>query len=139
MEDVVQMLHRLYRAILFTFLMSIAFAVSVRAQHDEKRSETSIQDSSKDDPDIALPTGEFTVQVGAFTKEGNARRLAKKFRADGWSVDLFDNVLEGKNLVHLVWIGSYSSLEEAHQQQALIEKRYKIRGVIRQRTGWKKR
>jgi len=99
---------------------------------------TSRHAAPKDSGGIAFADGEFAVQVGAFSKKRNAERLAQRFRDDGWRVDTFDNLLDGHLTYYLVWIRSYESPEEAQRYQTVIESKYKIHGVIRQRTGWKK-
>ena len=132
------MLHRLYRATLAVFFLGVFVLISTNAQHKEKRDGSTIQESLKDDSDIALPTGEFTVQVGAFLNKPKAERLGTRFRKDGWSVDVYKNVLDRKKTYYLVWIGTYASVDDAHQQQKLIEQKYGIHGVIRQRIGWEK-
>jgi len=137
-EDVQRMLRRLCRVIPFLFLLNIPFIVSSPAQVDEKKELSHLQAAQENDSDVALPTGEFTVQVGAFSRKANAERLGRRFQNSGWSVDVYKNVLDRKKIYYLVWIGTYASLDEAHAQQALIEQKYRIRGVIRQRIAWQK-
>ena len=139
LKDLRDMWYRLLRIAALTCFISIPFLHDLRAQSADTNTLTILHPAEANDSDIAVPSGEFSIQVGAFSRKKNAERLSKKFRADGWDVDLFENVLDKTRTFYLVWIGSYPSLDEAHQQQSAIEERYKIHGVIRQRIGWQKR
>ncbi|MDI6767534.1 MAG: SPOR domain-containing protein [Bacteroidota bacterium] len=81
---------------------------------------------------------EFAVQVGAFSIRENAEKLRAKFSADGYQADIYENLLDGKNLLYLVWIGSFKNPEHAHKTLLEIKAKYNIECVIRQRSGWKK-
>ena len=81
---------------------------------------------------------EFAVQIGAFSLKENAEKLYGRFRKEGYKVDIYENLLDGKNLLYLVWIGSYTTLEEARKIQTELKKKYNYDSVIRPRSSWKK-
>jgi SPOR domain len=81
---------------------------------------------------------EWAIQVGAFTKKENAEKLLQKITADGYLVNIYENLLDGKNLYYLVWVGSFNSEEEAKPLLKEIKAKYKIEGVLRARQVWKK-
>ncbi|HUL44237.1 MAG TPA: SPOR domain-containing protein [Bacteroidota bacterium] len=81
---------------------------------------------------------EYSIQVGAFAKKTNAEKLCKKIKAGGYKAEVLENLLDGKNLLYLVWVGSYLSPEAADKDLAGIKTKYRIAGVLRPRTAWKK-
>jgi hypothetical protein len=81
---------------------------------------------------------EYAVQIGAFSLKENAEKLYGRFRNEGYKVDIYENLLDGKNLLYLVWIGSYTTLEDAQRIQAELKKKYNYESVIRPRSSWKK-
>lgn len=81
---------------------------------------------------------EYAIQIGAFAVRQNAEQIQKKLEAGGFKADIFENLLDGKNLLYLVWIGSYSSEEAAQKDLAAIKENFNISGVLRPRTAWKK-
>jgi tetratricopeptide (TPR) repeat protein len=81
---------------------------------------------------------EFAVQIGAFSLKENAEKLYNRFRNEGYKVDVYENLLDGKNLLYLVWIGSYTTLEDAQRIQAELKAKYSFDSVIRTRSSWKK-
>jgi|GEM_PF-2075219 len=81
---------------------------------------------------------DFAIQIGAFSIRENAEKLRKNFDADGYRADIYENLLDGKNVLYLVWIGNYASAGEASQHLPEIKSRYKIEGLIRPRISWKK-
>ena len=86
LEDLRDMWYRLLRIAALTCLMSIPFLHDLQAQGADTNTLTILHPAEADDSDIAVPSGEFSIQVGAFSKKRNAERLSKKFRADGWDV-----------------------------------------------------
>lgn len=77
---------------------------------------------------------EYAIQVGAFTKKGNAERLKRRIQTAGYRVDIYENLLDGQRLLYLVWVGVYQSEESAQPDVAVIKSKFKIDGVIRPRT-----
>ena len=81
---------------------------------------------------------EYAIQIGAFAVRQNAEQIQKKVAAGGFKADIFENLLDGKNLLYLVWIGSYSSEEAAQKDLVTIREKFSISGVLRPRPAWKK-
>ena len=81
---------------------------------------------------------EYAIQIGAFSKRENAEKLQMKFSSEGYRVDIFENLLDGRNLLYLVWIGNFSTQEEAQKLIKELKVKYNIDGVIRLRSSWKK-
>jgi len=81
---------------------------------------------------------EYSIQVGAFAVKGNAEKLYRRVTAGGYKAEILENLLDGKNLLYLVWVGSYASPDLANKDLAGIKSKFKIAGVLRPRTAWKK-
>jgi len=81
---------------------------------------------------------EYTVQVGAFSHKQNALKMYKIFKTAGFNVDIYQNYLDGKPLLYLVWVGSYKSFDDVNSAQNVIKIAYNIEGVIRERSVWPK-
>lgn len=77
---------------------------------------------------------EYGIQVGAFSKKKNAIRLQQKIQAAGYRVDIYENFIDGKQLLYLVWVGIYLSEEDAQPDLTAIKSNFNIDGVIRPRT-----
>ncbi len=80
------------------------------------------------------PVKELAIQLGAFALKKNALRLQQRLRAIGYHADIFENLIDGKNLLYLVWVGSYPSEEAAKPDLDSIKARIKIEGVARPRS-----
>ena len=81
---------------------------------------------------------DYAVQIGAFSIRENAEKLQQRFLTEGYKVDIYENLLDGKNLLYLVWIGSFGTEEEAQRIQIEVKTKYNIDGLIRMRSAWKK-
>jgi hypothetical protein len=81
---------------------------------------------------------EYAVQIGAFSLKENAEKLYERFRNEGYKIDIYENLLDGKNLLYLVWIGSYTTLEDAQKIQSELKTKFNYDSVIRPRSSWKK-
>ena len=88
--------------------------------------------------DVHISGKEFAVQVGAFSIRANADKLRQQFMLDGYRTDIYENLLDGRNLLYLVWIGSFKTREEADRTLAEIKSKYNIDGILRTRSSWKK-
>ncbi len=80
----------------------------------------------------------YAIQVGAFSVMENAEKLAGRLRAAGFSPVIYDNLLDGKHLLHLVWVGNFDRTEDAEPVVREIEKVTGIRGVLRERMIWRR-
>lgn len=81
---------------------------------------------------------EYAVQVGAFAIKSNATKLQQKIQLSGYEVDVYENLLDGKHLLYLVWVGNFKTAQEAALEIPKIKARHHIDGVVRIRNTWKK-
>lgn len=63
------------------------------------------------EPKPNSPT-QFTVQIGAYSQRENALQQANRISALGYPVEVRER-RQGKQELHLVWVGSFSTKEEA--------------------------
>lgn len=80
----------------------------------------------------------YAVQVGAFAVMENAEKLAGRLRAKGFNAVIYDNLLDGKHLLHLVWVGRFDTPGEAEPVIREIEEATGIRGVLREQMIWRR-
>ena len=89
--------------------------------------------------DAANQSGaEYAIQVGAFSVRSNAEKLQQRLSVDGYRVDIFENFLDGKNLLYLVWIGSFKTMRDAQEGLSTIQSKTGIKGILRTRSSWKR-
>ena len=92
-----------------------------------------------DSTSFALTTkveSEFAIQVGAFAVPENAKRYQKVFQAEGYEASVYENFLDGKNLLYLVWVGSFRAREDAVETMRALRAKYKITPILRTVTSW---
>jgi len=97
-----------------------------------------VQDDTSSRPITTTEGVEYAIQVGAFAIKENAERFQKQFIAEGYITMVYENFLDGKNLLYLVWIGSYPTREAAELQMKEVNLRHKIKTILRTRSKWKK-
>ena len=78
---------------------------------------------------IPKPKTRYAVQVGAFTYQTNALFRKSFFEREGYQVELRTKVTNGKAL-YLVWVGSFSTMEEAKKLGEKLRKRYGIQYTL---------
>ncbi|MBI5022380.1 MAG: SPOR domain-containing protein [Ignavibacteriales bacterium] len=81
---------------------------------------------------------EWAVQIGAFSLKENAVKLQQKLVANGYRSTVYENLLDGKNLLYLVWVGTFDTADEARPLLKELKTKFNINGVLRMRTSWKK-
>ncbi|MDD4456111.1 MAG: septal ring lytic transglycosylase RlpA family protein [Syntrophotalea acetylenica] len=64
-------------------------------------------------PSPSYDVGSFAVQIGSFTVNDNARRLAEKYRQQLGQATIKQEWVAGR-LFYRVWVGRYDSLSAAH-------------------------
>lgn len=64
-------------------------------------------------PPVSYETGNYAVQIGAFTVSENARRLAGKYRRELGQATVKQGWINGR-LFYRVWVGRYGSLSAAY-------------------------
>lgn len=74
----------------------------------------------------------YTLQVGAFSTMANAEKQKKFFKDLGYEVEIINKIRVGKNLF-LVWVGNFSSAEEANIVGNEIKQKYKIESLTIQK------
>jgi hypothetical protein len=94
--------------------------------------------TARDARAVGVAGSEYAVQVGAFAVPGNARRLQEEFSREGYDVTVHENFLDGKNLLYLVWVGKYATMEEALAVRRAIQSQHHIDGILRTRSSWRK-
>jgi len=77
---------------------------------------------------------EYAVQVGAFEKKSNALKLQATLSHVGYQVDVYENYLDGKKLLYLVWVGNFTTVEGADSISKEITAGQKLKGVLRMRS-----
>lgn len=97
-------------------------------------------DSSETARTISLDgqSSEYAIQLGAFSVRENAVKYQQRLKASGLQADIFENFLDGKNLLYLVWVGSYKSMESAQQNLSNIKNKFGVKGIIRTRASWRR-
>lgn len=81
-------------------------------------------------PDTGMPTdGAYAVQVGAFAVIENAMRMKSYFEELGYPVEVQNKVRGGRSF-HLVWVGNFSTSDEARRFSAEIKAKHKIESII---------
>jgi cell division septation protein DedD len=93
--------------------------------------DTEFRDESLDSTKYVV---EYAIQVGAFSVRKNADKLKRKLRSAGYRVDIYPNILDRKQTLYLVWVGTYKNAVDAEPDRAAILERFRIDGVIRPRT-----
>jgi len=80
-------------------------------------------------PPISKPKTLYAVQVGAFTYQANALFRKSFFEREGYQVELRTKIRNGKAL-YLVWVGSFSTMEEAKKLGEKLKKHYGIQYTL---------
>lgn len=81
----------------------------------------------------------WAIQVGAFADSANAARLCARLRSKGLDPVVYDNLIDGTHLLHLVWVGRFDTPQQAIPEIARIEELTGIRGVLREQMVWRKK
>ncbi len=81
----------------------------------------------------------YAVQMGAFSLRENAENLVSRLKSNGIDAVIYDNLIDGKRLLFLVWVGRFDSAEEAIRDIRRIEDLTGIRGVLREQMVWSRK
>jgi len=87
------------------------------------------KDTSRDQPATPLP---YTLQVGAFSTSENAQKQKLFFEEFGYTAEITNRVRGGRSL-YLVWVGSFSTTNEARRTLSEIESKYNITPIVVER------
>lgn len=85
------------------------------------------------------PMADSAVPMGAFSLRENAENLVSRLKLNGIDAVMYDNLIDGKRLLYLVWVGRFDSAEEAIRDIRRIEDLTGIRGVLREQTVWSRK
>lgn len=80
-------------------------------------------------PSLQSPPSHYAIQVGAFANQNNALLRKAFFERAGFPVLLRTKQKEN-TLLYLVWIGMFSSLEEAQATAEKIQRQYGVNGYL---------
>lgn len=76
---------------------------------------------------------EYTIQIGAFGSKKNAQRQRDVFKERGYKVSLGKKKV-ANNELHLVWIGSYSTYDDALAEARVLKAKFGVNYGIIDRT-----
>ena len=76
---------------------------------------------------------EYTIQIGAFGSKKNAKRQRDVFKKRGYKVSLGKKKV-ANNELHLVWVGSYSSYDDALAEARVLKAKFGVNYGIVDRT-----
>ena len=71
----------------------------------------------------------FALQVGAFSSEENAAKIKSRFAGAGYPVEIIRRS-RGSRTMYLVWVGRYSSEEEARAQIPRIRQQQNVSPMV---------
>lgn len=74
-------------------------------------------------------SGQYAIQVGAFSSPENASRLKAYFEQLGYPVEVQNKVRGGRSL-HLVWVGRFGTADEARRFAAEVRSKHKIESIV---------
>ncbi len=96
--------------------------------------DNKLPDTVKSEPPvIKLESGnDYTIQVGAFSTQQNAEKQKYFFHEKRFQTEIVKRVRSGRELF-LVWVGNFTSTEEATKTAVEINRKYKIETIIVQK------
>ncbi|NWF90956.1 MAG: SPOR domain-containing protein [Ignavibacteriaceae bacterium] len=72
---------------------------------------------------------QYTIQAGAFSRKDNAVRLKEDLDKAGYNTQLIEKSVGG-TVFHVVYVGKFSSDEEAKNYLSIINPKFKIQGWV---------
>jgi len=78
---------------------------------------------------VAAKDYKFTVQAGAFTRKENALKLKADFDKAGYSSQVIEKSVGG-SLFHVVYVGKFTTDEEAKSFLGMINTKFKLQGWV---------
>ena len=89
-----------------------------------------VESSSTEKKSRKAKKAQFTIQIGAFGSKDNAKRQREVFRGRGYDVSLGNKKVAG-NTLHLVWVGKYSTYDEALDSARVLKAKFGVNyGII---------
>jgi cell division septation protein DedD len=83
-------------------------------------------------PSMPAQLGAYTLQVGAFSTVANAEKQKDFFEDLGYAAEITNKVRGGKSL-HLVWVGSFKTADEAMRFGKEVKTKHKISSIVVER------
>lgn len=80
-------------------------------------------------PEVARTGTAYSVQAGAFLEMRNASSLERFLQREGYDVEVRSRDRGGQRL-HVVWVGSFATLEEAKELTRLLQAKYNIDSFV---------
>ncbi len=77
-------------------------------------------------------SGQYTLQVGAFSSAANAEKQKNFFEEQGYAVEITNKVRNGRSL-YLVWVGNYQTADQAKLTGRQVRTKYKIDSIVVER------
>jgi septal ring-binding cell division protein DamX len=99
---------------------------------DEEEQPVSAQGDSvaeEEAPVSDVPTGTFTLQVGAFSAQVNAEKQKVFFEDLNMPVEVINRVKDGRSL-YVVLVGNFPTADDARAKGAEIRKNYNIESMV---------
>ena len=72
----------------------------------------------------------YVIQVGTFAVKGNALKLEKQLRNEGYHVRVWEYDSNAKNHYYVVTVGDYLSDDEARQKLRTVNLTYRVEGLL---------
>ncbi len=88
--------------------------------------------SAKAERKTKSPKISYTVQTGAFTQKNNAASQQKIFIKAGYKTEVSEK-RDGNKKYYVVWVGKFSSREEARDFADRLNSQHKVKGSVVQR------
>lgn len=79
--------------------------------------------------EVPMPTKGYVIQVGAFASLENAMRLKAFFEELNYPVEVQNKVRGGRSL-HLVWVGNFTTADEARKFGSEIKSKHNIESIV---------
>jgi len=107
----------------------VVFNPKYYTQPSKKEEKEEDEIPAKSDSNGLLPV--FTVQIGAFGDYQNALKEKSQFSSMGYSVKISE-VRRAGSVLHLVWVGEFTTKREAQQVSDKLERQLSINPIVRE-------
>jgi cell division septation protein DedD len=121
--------------LILRFFLAPAVAFALLAGQPQASGQGAAQAADSNGTIVAV----WAIQVGAFSDSANAARLCRDLKSKGLDPVVYDNLIDGRHLLHLVWVGRFDTPQQAIPEIARIEELTGIRGVLREQMVWRKK
>ena len=112
--------------------VAVNLPVKETAVVPENNSSETKPEEKKQEPVVNTTIEPYTLQVGAFSTSANAEKQKNYFEDVGYNVEITNKVRGGRSL-YLVWVGNFSSADEARTEAKAVKAKYKIDSIVVER------